>query len=135
MNWKPLLNNISQTLLANDDLLDEYKNQNLEWLGFEGVSELEIQDHEARLENSLPPSYREFLKVSNGFKQLNCFIWNILPIEKIDWLDGLTVNFDNAWFNVRASNTEPVLRLNAEAKTIDELNVLVTKVTDLITAN
>ncbi|MGW4384000.1 phosphomannomutase/phosphoglucomutase [Kitasatospora sp. NPDC004531] len=34
----------------------------------------------------------------------------------LDRLDGLTAAFaDGAWFNLRASNTEPVLRLNAEA--------------------
>ncbi|MEI8065883.1 MAG: phosphomannomutase/phosphoglucomutase [Actinomycetes bacterium] len=35
----------------------------------------------------------------------------------IDDLDGLTVESDTWWFNVRASNTEPLLRLNVEAKT------------------
>jgi len=34
---------------------------------------------------------------------------------RIDKLDGLTVEFDNWWFNVRPSNTEPLLRLNVEA--------------------
>jgi phosphomannomutase len=33
-----------------------------------------------------------------------------------DRLDGLTVEFDDWWFNVRPSNTEPLLRLNVEAK-------------------
>ncbi len=37
--------------------------------------------------------------------------------NQIDDLDGLTVTGDNWWFNVRASNTEPLLRLNVEAKT------------------
>ncbi|MTA36169.1 MAG: phosphomannomutase/phosphoglucomutase [Actinobacteria bacterium] len=37
--------------------------------------------------------------------------------NEIDHLDGLTVNGDTWWFNVRASNTEPLLRLNVEAKT------------------
>lgn len=32
-----------------------------------------------------------------------------------DELDGLTVEADNFWFNLRASNTEPVIRLNIEA--------------------
>ncbi len=36
---------------------------------------------------------------------------------EIDKLDGLTVNYDDWWFNVRPSNTEPLLRLNAEART------------------
>ncbi len=35
---------------------------------------------------------------------------------KTDYLDGLTVNADGWWFNLRASNTEPLLRLNLEAK-------------------
>jgi phosphomannomutase len=34
---------------------------------------------------------------------------------KIDHLDGLTVDFGNWWFNLRPSNTEPLLRLNVEA--------------------
>ena len=37
--------------------------------------------------------------------------------NEVDHLDGLTVNGDTWWFNVRASNTEPLLRLNVEAKT------------------
>jgi phosphomannomutase len=34
----------------------------------------------------------------------------------LDELDGLTVTSADWWFNVRPSNTEPLLRLNAEAK-------------------
>ncbi|MGW7576383.1 phosphomannomutase/phosphoglucomutase [Streptomyces sp. NPDC054765] len=34
----------------------------------------------------------------------------------LDTLDGLTVTADDWWFNVRASNTEPLLRLNVEAR-------------------
>jgi len=36
---------------------------------------------------------------------------------KIEKLDGITVEFDNWWFNVRPSNTEDLLRLNLEANT------------------
>ena len=36
----------------------------------------------------------------------------------IDHLDGLTVNGDTWWFTLRPSNTEPLLRLNVEAKTL-----------------
>jgi phosphomannomutase len=34
---------------------------------------------------------------------------------EIDWLDGVSVNYADWWFNVRPSNTEPYLRLVAEA--------------------
>jgi len=35
--------------------------------------------------------------------------------KKISRLDGVTVEFENWWFNIRPSNTEPLLRLNLEA--------------------
>ena len=37
--------------------------------------------------------------------------------NELDDLDGITISGDTWWFNVRASNTEPLLRLNVEAKT------------------
>jgi phosphomannomutase len=37
-----------------------------------------------------------------------------------DRLDGLTVDLRDWWFNVRPSNTEPLLRLNLEARTREE---------------
>ncbi|MEM7140505.1 MAG: phosphomannomutase/phosphoglucomutase [Actinomycetota bacterium] len=38
-----------------------------------------------------------------------------------DRMDGLTVDFGDWWFNLRPSNTEPLLRLNLEAATDDEV--------------
>lgn len=37
--------------------------------------------------------------------------------KDISYLDGIRIEHDDWWFNVRASNTEPLLRLNLEAKT------------------
>ncbi|MHC4140272.1 MAG: hypothetical protein ACYSR1_10590 [Planctomycetota bacterium] len=36
---------------------------------------------------------------------------------KIDYLDGVTIEYKDWWFNVRKSNTEPLLRLNLEGRT------------------
>ena len=49
-----------------------------------------------------------------------------------DKLDGISYFSDNYWFNVRASNTEPKLRLNAEAKDQETLNQLINKITNII---
>ncbi len=35
--------------------------------------------------------------------------------QLVDHLDGLTIDYGTWWFNVRSSNTEPLLRLNVEA--------------------
>lgn len=47
-------------------------------------------------------------------------------------LDGLTVEFDDWWFNVRPSQTEPLLRLNVEAKTQNKMDAKVKELLDLI---
>jgi phosphomannomutase len=47
-------------------------------------------------------------------------------------LDGLSVEFEDAWFNVRASNTEPLIRLNLEAKTAARMERLRDEVLALI---
>ena len=52
----------------------------------------------------------------------------------LDHTDGLTVRFDDgAWFNLRPSNTEPLLRLNVEAPTRERMVALRDKVLGLIT--
>jgi len=56
--------------------------------------------------------------------------------ESVDTLDGVTVQLKDskAWFNVRASNTEPLLRLNAEAPTREEVDALTEEVLGIIRA-
>jgi phosphomannomutase len=82
----------------------------------------ELSKSERTLSQLLEPYRRYF---SSG--EINSRVGD--PREKIDeiadalrdgrqdHLDGLTVEFDDWWCNVRASNTEPLLRLNVEAKT------------------
>jgi phosphomannomutase len=43
-------------------------------------------------------------------------IESAFSLAEIDRLDGLSVDLGDSWFNVRASNTEPLLRLNVEAR-------------------
>lgn len=50
----------------------------------------------------------------------------------VDRLDGLTVDRGDWWFNVRPSNTEPLLRLNLEAPTQAEVDQHVAEVKSLI---
>lgn len=50
-----------------------------------------------------------------------------------DRLDGLTVDLGDWWFNLRPSNTEPLLRLNLEARTRDECDARTSELLHLIT--
>jgi phosphomannomutase len=55
--------------------------------------------------------------VNNAQSVMDSIESHYLPMDGIttDHLDGLTVESTDWWFNVRASNTEPLLRLNVEA--------------------
>ncbi|MEU8898428.1 phosphomannomutase/phosphoglucomutase [Nocardia sp. NPDC048505] len=53
--------------------------------------------------------------------------------KSVDRLDGVTVQLaDDAWFNLRASNTEPLLRLNVEARSPEEVDALVTEILSIV---
>ncbi|AKK05110.1 phosphomannomutase [Corynebacterium mustelae] len=54
--------------------------------------------------------------------------------ESVDKLDGVTVDVKDspAWFNLRASNTEPLLRLNVEADTPEAVAALVAEISAII---
>jgi hypothetical protein len=64
------------------------------WLGFPPASEISIVEKERQLGTNLPPSYREFLLFSNGFRNISPFIFNLYSIEKIDWAK----NTEDPWW-------------------------------------
>jgi phosphomannomutase len=50
-------------------------------------------------------------------------------IQSIDHLDGVTVDLgEGSWFNLRTSNTEPLLRLNVEARSVEDVDAVVQQV-------
>jgi len=51
---------------------------------------------------------------------------------EIDHLDGVTVQYPDWWFNLRASNTEPLVRLNLEASSAEQLREKFREVSSLI---
>ncbi len=75
-----------------------------------GEVNLEVGDQQAALE-----------RVAAGF-----------PDGAADRLDGLTIEWEDRWFNLRPSNTEPVLRLNVEAADRAAVEDLVRRVTALV---
>jgi hypothetical protein len=54
-------------------------------LGYPGATEEQITAFEASLGVTLPPSYRAFLSVSNGFRQPGMIVPRLLALEEVDW--------------------------------------------------
>jgi phosphomannomutase len=59
-------------------------------------------------------------------------VYGVRPATTLDHLDGLTVSTEPWWFNLRASNTEPLLRLNVEAEDTDTMARVRDEVLDFI---
>ena len=59
-------------------------------------------------------------------------IYSERPGVTLDELDGLTVMGDDWWFNIRPSNTEPLLRLNVEATTPGQMAAIRDEVLSLV---
>lgn len=52
--------------------------------------------------------------------------------EKITDIDGVKIDFKDSWVHLRKSNTEPIIRIVAEAHTMEEAEVLVTEIKEVI---
>ena len=55
-----------------------------------------------------------------------------IPGAEISELDGVTARCGDWWCNVRASNTEPVCRLNLEANTAELMDAKIKEISELI---
>ena len=100
-----VLDRLSQAGVPMSELLTPYRRYHAS-----GEINSEVDDQEARIE-----------EVAAAF-----------PDGSQDRLDGLTVQYRDWWFNVRPSNTEPLLRLNVEARTPELLEEKTTELLRLI---
>lgn len=88
-NWKTKLENLSSIIhnqLEDNCIYYDKVEITNNWIGFDPASEDEINQTEERLQIDLPKSYKEFLKISNGFRQISHFSGDLLPVNKIDWI-------------------------------------------------
>jgi len=70
-------------------------------------------------------------KVQDKDKIMNQLV-NEYQGGRLSRLDGVKIDFPDWWFNVRSSNTEPVLRLVVEAKTKAVMEEMVKEITEII---
>jgi phosphomannomutase len=98
----------------------------------------ELMDSNKPLSNLLKPYNRYFSsgeinsKVKNVAKSIKAVEEKYEGKYQLDHLDGLTVTADSWWFNLRPSNTEPLLRLNVEANTEKEMAIITDAVLALL---
>ncbi|WP_203862458.1 SMI1/KNR4 family protein [Plantactinospora mayteni] len=88
--WRRYLTEYSAEVLrtASDDELAEVSavQRAAGWLGFDGASPESVRLLEGRLGAALPPSYRSFLVMSNGWVNISPFMWTMRTTRDINWL-------------------------------------------------
>jgi hypothetical protein len=113
LDWRPFLETWSRELIeagAYPDLPAEVAESG--WLGFPGATDEQLTGVEERLGVGLPPSYREFLTVSNGWRQTGTSIWRMWSTEELDWFRVRNSEWIDAYVNPFAFgelNEEPPL--------------------------
>ncbi len=86
LDWKPFLTQWSKQLLQSSLATDLHPPvDSADWLGFKGATNQTIKNVETRLGIDLPPSYRVFLELSNGWRRTTPFIARVRPVEDVDW--------------------------------------------------
>ena len=107
--WKAFLTEYSRELLADDKVRKRLPPEVIEtgWLGYAPASEAEIMEAEVRLGIRFSPSYRAFLGVSNGWRSVNTFIYDLWPSTGITWFRERNQEWIDAY--VEASRDGPRL--------------------------
>ncbi|QCD54436.1 SMI1/KNR4 family protein [Streptomyces hawaiiensis] len=67
---------------------DDEAARHARWLGFPPASEERIAAMEERLGRRMPPSYREFLQVTDGWRHAGGFVWLLAGTEDAHWHDN-----------------------------------------------
>ena len=67
------------------------------WLGYPGATEEQIINAETRLATKLPPSYREFLKISNGWRTADWSELKLWSAEEVDWFATRNQDWSDGW--------------------------------------
>src|SRR5436190_23635516 len=85
-DWRNFLRRWSEAVLASSHA-EEFSAdiRASDWLGFEPATEEQIAATEKRLKIPLPPSYRAFLKVSNGWRRTTFAISRVRPVGEVQW--------------------------------------------------
>ncbi|HEX5414442.1 MAG TPA: SMI1/KNR4 family protein [Chloroflexota bacterium] len=97
--WKDLLARWSKDLLADPSIAEDLPPDVVAsgWLGYPPASEEQIRATEDRLGTMLPPSYRAFLKTSNGWRNTTSFIDRLWSTDEIDWFRVRNRDWIEAW--------------------------------------
>ena len=126
--WKDFLTHWSTEIISSESFAEflevhstdypgSYTDDVLEsgWLGYPGATDEQIATAEARLGITLPPDYRAFLQVTNGWRYASHFIPCLWSTEEIKWLrDVDEYGLIDAWSGPHMLDTIKIMEERGE---------------------
>jgi len=123
-DWRPFLEQYSRDLIAYEQPAGggEWPDEVITsgWVGYAGASEGQIMALEGRIGARLPPSYRQFLAVTNGWRCTGAFIYKMWSAEEVDWFRVRNKEWVDIWNSIGDDDSGPPEAL--EMKTALEIN-------------
>lgn len=115
----PILQRLNALMLRSEQFVGELSKEVISsgWCGGPPATESEIRAAETRLGVTLPPSYRSFLSISNGWRIFNGFVEQLLPVQEIDRYRIL----DPKGFALDESSHERIVELYGDHVVPDEV--------------
>lgn len=117
--WPELLTQWSAELLRDDTFLAQHADtmspeaRASGWVGYPAATQKEIAGLEHRLGVLLPPSYRAFLAVSNGWRQTSPFIYRLWSTEEVEWFAVRHQDWINAYAEAFEEGDEWIAHLQS----------------------
>lgn len=109
MDWKPWLRRWSEEWVRSSDpgeLDPEVLSER--WLGFAGATPEAVATAEERIGRTLPPSYREFLLTTDGWRNAGIFVWRMRDTTDLGWLRDIEPFWEESWEELcEGDNADP----------------------------
>ncbi|WP_052951391.1 SMI1/KNR4 family protein [Devosia soli] len=106
--WRAVLESFCPLILRSEDYghLISASQRCSGWLGHHGASEERIAELEKRLGAPLPPSYRNFLIITDGWGPISPFIDRLFSTDEVDWLSNSEPDMLKAMAAVTGASVE-----------------------------
>jgi hypothetical protein len=108
--WRKFLTRYSRELLADVRVRSSLSKAVISsgWLGFAPATTAQLSALEKRIGARLPPSYRNFLKTTNGWRATGPFIDRVFPARRVAWFRDRHQDWLDAWLEGARCVGEPI---------------------------
>jgi hypothetical protein len=124
-SWQQLLRKMSlkiHTEVEENMIYYDKSDVSDNWLGYTGAMDQEIENREKELGVTLPPSYKDFLRITNGFRQISFFSGQLLPVQQVEWISKKDPEFLRIYqrsFDDRVFEQEKYLVYDDRQRSVD----------------